>query len=105
MHISNRKWKLFCANRRGFWSLVMLLVLFFLSLFAEFVANDKPILLKYMGHYYCPALRFYPETKFGGDFKTEADYRDPYLAKKIEANGWMVFPPIRYGYKIGRAHV
>lgn len=99
MSTSISKWNLFCANRRGFWALIILSILFFLSLFAEFIANDKPIILKYKDYYYCPVLRFYPETTFGGDFQTEADYRDPFLAAKINADGWMVFPPIRYSYR------
>ncbi len=99
MHISGRRLRLFYANKRGFWSLIILSVLFFLSLFAEFIANDKPIILKYHGHYYFPVLRFYPETTFGGDFQTEADFRDPYVVKKINAGGWMIWPSIHYSYK------
>lgn len=99
MNTSSRRWKLFCANRRGYWSLIILSVLFFVSLFAEFIANDKPIILKYKGEYYCPVLHFYPETTFGGDFQTETDYRDAVVAEKINADGWMVFPPIHYSYR------
>lgn len=89
----------FRANRRGYWSFLLFMLLFVLSLFAEFIANDKPILLKYDGHYYFPALRSYPETAFGGEFETEAVYSEPYLLELIEEkHGWMVWPPIRYHY-------
>lgn len=99
MHIQNRRLRIFYANKRGFWSLIILSVLFFLSLFAEFIANDKPIILKYHGEYYSPVLHFYPETTFGGDLQTETDFRDPYIAQKINQNGWMIWPPIHYSYK------
>ncbi len=75
------------------------MVMFVLSLFAEFIANDKPILVEYDGGYYVPVLRAYPETRFGGDFETEADYRDPYLQKLIaEKGGWMIWPPVHFSY-------
>jgi microcin C transport system permease protein len=102
--ISRRRWQNFKANRRGYWSFWIFLTLFVISLFAEFIANDKPLLLEYDGHYYFPVIRSvvglpYPETTFGGDFETAADYRDPYLQKLIaDKNGWMVWPPIRYSY-------
>lgn len=99
MKARNNRFSIFCANKRGFWSLIILSLLFFLSLFAEFVANDKPIILKYHNEYYFPVWRFYPETTFGGDFQTETDYRDEHIAKKINNDGWMVWPPIRYSYK------
>jgi microcin C transport system permease protein len=97
--LNKRRWQNFKANRRGYISFWLFLTLFFLTLFAEFIANDKPFLVKYDGHYYSPALVTYPETKFGGDFETAADYRDPYLRDKIaEKGGWMLWPPIRYSY-------
>jgi microcin C transport system permease protein len=97
--INLRRWENFKANRRGYWSLWIFLVLFVLSLFAEFIANDKPFLIKYDGGYYVPVLVNYPETTFGGDFETTADYRDPYLQKQIaDKGGWMVWPPIRYSF-------
>ncbi|WP_237072677.1 ABC transporter permease [Pseudaestuariivita rosea] len=74
--IAKRRWRNFKQNRRAFWSLIIFSVLFFTSLFAEFIANDKPILVRYEGQYYMPILRFYPETQFGGDLRTEAIYRD-----------------------------
>jgi microcin C transport system permease protein len=88
----------FRANRRGFWSLWIFLILFVLSLFAEFIANDKPILVWYDGALYTPSITQYAETTFGGEFPTEADYTDPYVQKKIEQKGWMLWPPIPFSY-------
>ncbi len=88
----------FRANRRGYWSLVIFLWMFGITLFAEFIANDKPILVYYDGQYYFPVLVSYPETTFGGDFPTEADYRDEYIVELIEEKGWMIWPPIPYSY-------
>ncbi len=93
-----RRLENFKANRRGYWSLVIFLWLFILSLFAEFIANDKPIVVYYDGAYYFPVLVSYPETTFGGDFPTETDYRDPYIRELILEKGWMVWPPIPYSY-------
>ena len=75
--LNQRRWRNFRRNGRAFWSLIIFSVLFGLSLFAEFIANDKPILVKYRGEFYTPIFNFYPETEFGGDFQTEAIYRDP----------------------------
>ncbi|MBS7543342.1 ABC transporter permease [Ancylobacter oerskovii] len=97
--INQRRLANFRRNRRGFWSFWIFAVLFVASLGAEFIANDKPFLVEYDGGTYFPAFKAYPETAFGGDFETEADYRDPYLQKLIaEKGGWMVWPPIRYSY-------
>jgi microcin C transport system permease protein len=97
--INQRRWHNFKSNRRGYWSLWLFLVLFFLTLFAEIVANDKPLLVKYDGGYYAPIFNTYPETIFGGEFETEADYRDPFVTDLIkEKGGWVVWPPIRYSY-------
>ncbi len=97
--LNQRRWTGFKANRRGYWSLWIFLVLFVVSLFAEFIANDKPFLVRFDGHFYFPAVVDYPETAFGGDFETAADYRDPYLQKLIADNGgYMLWPPIRYSY-------
>lgn len=74
--LNRRRWENFKANRRAFWSLMIFAVLYGLSLFAEFIANDRPILVQYQGGYYTPIFNFYPETEFGGDFRTEAVYRD-----------------------------
>jgi microcin C transport system permease protein len=96
--ITRRRIDNFKRNRRGFWSLWIFLILFFVSLFAELVANDKPLLVRFDGNFYFPAFTVYPETKFGGEFQTEADYRDEFVAKLITAKGWMVWPLIRYSY-------
>jgi microcin C transport system permease protein len=96
--LNQRRWQNFKANRRGYWSLWIFLVLFVLSLFAEFIANDKPIVASYKGEILFPVLVDYPEEKFGGFFAV-TDYRDPVISEEIEANGWMVWPPIRYSYQ------
>ncbi len=124
--LNQRRWRNFKRNRRAFWSLWLFLLLFGLSLFAEFIANEKPILVSYRGDLYVPILNFYPETAFGGDFKTEAIYRDIEVqcliktggldicfddpegviedaqdgmvdGQKIE-KGWMIWPLIPYSY-------
>src|SRR5262249_2984230 len=89
----------FKANRRGFWSLWVFLVLFGTSLFAEFLANDRPLLVRYDGGLYLPVLHDYAETTFGGDFPTETDYRDPAVIKLITEKGWMVWPLIPFSYR------
>ncbi len=97
--INRRRWENFKANRRGYWSMWLFAAMFFLSLFAEFIANDKPFMVKYAGQYYFPALFTYAETAFGGEFETAADYRDPFVQKLIaDSGGYMVWPPIRYSY-------
>lgn len=96
--LNKRRWQNFKANRRGYWSLWIFLVLFVLSLLAEFIANDKPIIASYKGEILFPVLVDYPEEKFGG-FLAVTDYRDPVIRDEIEANGWMVWPPIRYSYR------
>ncbi len=97
--LNRRRWRNFKANRRGYWCLWIFLVLFVVSLFAEFIANDKPLLIEYDGAYYVPIFKLYPETAFGGEFQTEADYRDPYVQDLIkDKGGWTIWPPIRYSY-------
>ena len=97
--ITNRRWQNFKANRRGYISLWLFLLLFVISLGAEFIANDKPLLIRYEDTFYTPIFSVYEETVFGGDFATEADYRDPFVQSLIEEkNGWIVWPPLRYSY-------
>ncbi len=96
--LTRRRLDNFHANRRGFWSLWMFLFLFFFSLFAEFIANDKPILISFKGELYSPVLKAYSETDFGGEFETEADYTDPIVKKLITDKGWMMWPPIPYSF-------
>ncbi|MDR6774015.1 ABC transporter permease [Azospirillum sp. BE72] len=97
--LTRRRLANFKANRRGFWSFWIFLVLFVLSLGAEFIANDKPLLVEYENQYYWPVFQTYPETTFGGEFETETDYRDPFVRDLINAKGWMVWPPIPYSYR------
>jgi microcin C transport system permease protein len=97
--INRRRWQNFKSNKRGWWSFWIFLVLFIASLFAEVIANDKPFLISFDGRWYYPPLVRYAETTFGGDFETEADYRDPYLRDLIEKKGgYMIWPLIRYSY-------
>ncbi len=101
---AKRRWRNFKSNRRGYWSLWIFLVLFVLSLFAEFIANDRPILASYKGELLVPVLVDYPEEKFGG-FLARTDYRDPFIREEIEANGWMIWPPIRYTYRTANSYI
>lgn len=126
--LNQRRWRSFTRNRRAFWSLWIFAVVFTLSLFAEFLANDKPIIMNYRGDYYMPIFKFYAETEFGGDFQTEAAYRDPEVKCLIASGGledcfddpdgilegieegtfgdglegfkqgWAIWPPIPYSY-------
>lgn len=96
--LTQRRWYNFKQNRRGFWSLWLFLILFFLSLFAEGIANDKPLLIRFDGGFYSPITHDYLETDFGGDFATSTDYRDPYVQDLINEKGWMIWPLIPYSY-------
>lgn len=96
--LNQRRVENFKNNRRGYWSMVLFVSLFVLSLFAEVVANDKPLLVSYKDQLYFPSLVAYPETAFGGDFETEADYRDPFVSELIDVDGWQLWPLIRYSY-------
>jgi microcin C transport system permease protein len=125
--LNQRRWNNFKKNRRAYWSLWIFAILFGLSLFAEFLANDKPIMVNYRGEIRMPVFSFYAETDYGGDFKTEAAYRDPEVQCLILTGGlvdcfdepddliasakdgtitdaefqkgWMLWPPIPYSYK------
>ncbi len=97
--LNHRRWQSFKANGRGYASFWMFIILFLISLFSEFIANDKPLYIRFDGKSYFPILVTYPETAFGGDFETAADYRDPFLQKLIaDKGGTMIWPPIRYSY-------
>ena len=96
--LTERRLANFRRNRRGVWSLWIFGFLFFVALFAEVIANDKPLVVHFDGAFYSPVLIEYTETTFGGEFLTEADYRDPFVADLINAKGWMVWPLIRYSY-------
>ena len=85
--LNQRRWRNFKRNRRALWSLIIFSVLFGLSLFAEFIANDKPIMVNYRGELSMPVFKFYPETAFGGDFETEAVYRDVEVKCLITSGG------------------
>ncbi|MCL6283684.1 ABC transporter permease [Ruegeria sp. 2012CJ41-6] len=124
--LNQRRWRNFRRNGRAYWSLILFSVIFGFSLFAEFIANDKPILVNYRGDYYTPIFKFYPETAFGGDFRTEAIYSDPEVKCLIDSGGlevcfddpegiideikagtfeaegfergWAIWPPIPYSF-------
>ena len=96
--LNKRRLQNFKSNKRGFYSFWIFSFLFVVSIFADFIANDKPLLIKFDQEYYCPIINEYPETIFGGDFETEADYRDPYVIKLIEDKGWIIMPLIPYTY-------
>ncbi|MEN8237098.1 MAG: ABC transporter permease [Pseudomonadota bacterium] len=96
--LTKRRLQNFRANRRGYVSFWIFLILFTLTLCAEFLSNDKPLLVSYDGSWYVPVLKIYPETTFGGEFETEAHYRDPFVKDLIETKGWMVWPLIPYSY-------
>jgi microcin C transport system permease protein len=96
--INRRRLANFRANRRGYVSLYIFTALFVVSLFAELIANDRPLLIHYDGKYYYPLLETYPETAFGGFFPTEAIYTDPVVQELIAEKGWAIWPPIPYSY-------
>ena len=93
--MNRRRLDNFRRNRRGYWSFWIFLVLFVVSLCAEFIANDRPLIASYKGEILFPVLFNYPEEKFGG-FLAQTDYRDPVIAKEIDAHGWAIWPPIRF---------
>jgi len=99
MSPGRRAWLRFRANRRGYWSLWIFSIAFVLSLGAEFLSNDAPILVRYEGQWYVPQFKAYPETTFGGDFRTETDYLDPFIRERLAAAGnWALWPlnPYRF---------
>ena len=101
--LNQRRWRNFKANGRGLVSLWLFGILFFVTLFAAFLANDKPLLIRHEGAFYMPVFTAYAETEFGGDFATEADYRDPFVIALIEGengekDGYIIWPLLRYSY-------
>jgi len=96
--IGKRRIRTFKANRRGYWSLWIFSALFLATLFAEVLANDEPLLVRYGGAFYFPVFQAYPETMFGGFLETEADYSDPEVQELIEEKGWIVWPLIPFSF-------
>lgn len=96
--VNRQRWDAFKRNRRGYWSLWLFLLLFFATLGAELIANDRPLLVRYDGRFFAPVFVDYPETVFGGEFETATRYRDPYVMELIAAKGWMLWPPIPFSY-------
>ncbi len=96
--LNQRRWQNFKANKRGFFSLWLFIFLCIICLFAEFIANDKPIIINYENAYYFPTFNDYPETMFGGYFETSTDYRDPFIQEQIQENGWQIWPIIPFHY-------
>jgi microcin C transport system permease protein len=96
--LNRRRLANFRNNKRGSWSLWIFLFFFILSLFAEFIANDRPILVVYKGQYLFPIFQDYPEAKFGG-FLARTDYRDPFVAHEIDTHGYMIWPPVHFSYQ------
>ncbi|WP_039058717.1 microcin C ABC transporter permease [Enterobacter sp. Bisph1] len=96
-YVNQARWARFRHHRRGYWSLWIFLVIFIVSLFAELVANDKPLLVRYDGEWFAPALRNYSESDFGGPLATPADYQDPWLQKQLQEHGWVLWAPVRFG--------
>ena len=95
--LNRRRLHFFKRNKRGYWSFWIFAVLFFISVFAPFISNDRPVLVSYKGELLFPAFREYPESKFGG-FLARTDFRDPVNQEEVEANGWILWPLIRYSY-------
>ena len=96
--LNKRRLNNFRSNKRGWYSFLIFTFLFLVSIFADFIANEKPLLIKYQNQIYLPIINEYAETTFGGDFETEADYRDPFVKDLINNNGWMIWPIIPYSY-------
>ena len=98
--LTRRRLAIFRAHKRGLWSFRIFSVLFIVSLFAEFIANDRPLLVHFDNHWFVPVLTDYSEDAFGADMMpTQADFSDPDLAERINGNGWMIWPPIPYSYR------
>lgn len=96
--ISKRRFIQFRENKRGYYSFILFSIIFVLSLFAEFIANDKPLIVYYENNFYFPVLNEYSEKEFGGEFDTEAEYKDPFVEDLIKEKGWLVWPPVKFSY-------
>ena len=96
--LNQRRFQNFRLNKRGWYSFLIFSLLFFISLFGDFIANDKPLLIKFDNQFYFPVFSNYPETVFGGDFETETDYHDPYVQNLIYEKGDIIWPIIPYSY-------
>ena len=96
--LNKRRLQNFKSNKRGLYSFWIFSFLFILSICANFIANDKPLLINYKNNYYFPIIITYSETTFGGDFETEADYRDPFVKKLIADQGWIIMPLIPFSF-------
>lgn len=97
--LTRRRLTAFRANRRGYYSLVLFALLFVVTLFADVLANDKPLAVRHNGTLYFPIVERLSEKTFGGDFETEADYKDPYFLELIGTEGWILWPPVPYHYR------
>ncbi|MEX0942651.1 MAG: ABC transporter permease [Pseudomonadales bacterium] len=97
--VNERRWRQFKSNKRGYYSTCAFLLLFGISLFAEFIANNQPIVMEHQGQLWFPVLADYTEQELGGELPIPAQYADPYLQDLVrESDGWMLWPPIRYTY-------
>lgn len=96
--IREKRVAVFKSNKRGYYSFIIFCTLFVITLFSEFIANDKPLLISYKNHFYAPIFKTYSERDFGGDFESEADYKDPYVKELINKHGYIIYPPIEYSY-------
>ena len=97
--VAERRMLQFKNNRRAYYSFWIFMMLLLLSSFAELIANDKPIIVQYNNNLYFPVVKSYSEKTFGGEFETQADYRDPVVKKLIEDKGWILWPPVHYSYQ------
>ncbi|MCA2928646.1 MAG: ABC transporter permease, partial [Microcystis sp. M020S1] len=96
---AQRIWKRFKKNRIGYWSLIIFLSLYAISLVGEVLSNDRPLLVRYEGHYYFPILKDYPESVFGGDLPLRTDFHDPFIKEQLNKPGnFAIYPPNRYYY-------
>ena len=96
--LAKKRWHLFKSQKRAYWSLILFVFIFVVSLFSEFIANDKPIFVWYRGEAYFPIFQNYTDKTFGGSLPTYADYRDNFTKEEINKNGFMIMPPVAFSY-------